>query len=277
MLTMMENRDADADASMIERLEALACRAGQAIMEVYREGAEVRSKADHTPVTIADERAEAIILKGLRSAYPDMACVSEEEISAGIGPTSTGRRFFLIDPLDGTREFISKRPEFTVNIALVEEGQPILGVVYAPAAGVVYSGRPGRATRASVDERFEAHGHEEIAASPPADPVRILCSRSHMTPETQAFLDRHANAVTCSIGSSLKFCKVAEGGADLYPRFGRTMEWDTAAGDAVLRAAGGSTLRLDGSPLSYGKRDEAGNSDYANPHFVASGRERPVR
>ena len=192
---------------------------------------------------------------------------AEESASAGNVPQSLDSRFFLVDPLDGTKEFVAGREDFTVNIALIENGVPIAGIVYAPARAVLYAGAGSAAYRAGV------HGHVEhrIPLDPQKQesPQRIVASRSHMTAQTEEWLGCRPDCSTVNIGSSLKFCLLAEGSADIYPRFGRTMEWDTAAGDAILRAAGGITETLDGKPLVYGKRNQADDEDFANPHFIA--------
>jgi len=258
---------------MLPLLEELALAAGREIMDVYARDIEVERKADDSPVTEADQRAETVILAGLREAFPDIPCVAEEEISGGRIPDALGDLFFLIDPLDGTKEFIARRGDFTVNIALIRNGVPDTGVVYAPAQGVLYSGRPGAASQAAVDDDFQLGERKAIAVSgAPGGKVRIVASRSHRTAETDEFIANYPDAEIVSVGSSLKFCLLASGTADLYPRFGRTMEWDTAAGDAVLRAAGGSTRRVDGSAFVYGKRNQADEADFANPWFIAEGR-----
>jgi 3'(2'), 5'-bisphosphate nucleotidase len=261
------------DAALVDQLQKLALAAGREIIAVMRARIAVFEKADASPVTEADRRAEAVILAGLRQSFPGVPCVAEEELSAGLLPLSLGDRFFLIDPLDGTKEFICGRPDFTVNIALVRNGIPEVGVVYAPAHQTIFAGRPGHAWTAKVSPGGEPFAARPIHVRPcPASPV-IVASRSHCTPETGAFIDRYPQAEIVSVGSSLKFCKVASGLADLYPRFGRTMEWDTAAGDAVLRAAGGCTF-VDGQPLAYGKRNQTDDADFANPWFIAMGGER---
>lgn len=262
---------AASDEAILALFERLAVEAGQAIMEVYNSEITVTDKADASPVTQADRAAEKIILEGLRAAFPDVPCVAEEETSEGIVAPDLGRAFFVIDPLDGTKEFVKRRTDFTVNIALVRDGAPEIGVVYAPCTGRFFAGRPGRA------EAFEmvdgvAVGRRQIHVREGREPLTIVASRSHLTPETEAFIKRVHAAEIVSVGSSLKFCLLAAGEADIYPRFGRTMEWDTAAGDAVLRAAGGTTHTLDGASLVYGKRNQANDADFANPHFVSSGR-----
>ena len=263
---------AASDAAILELFERLALEAGRVVMEVFHTGIQVTDKADASPVTQADHAAERVILKGLRAAYPDVPCVAEEEVAEGVDPPELGKVFFLVDPLDGTKEFVRRHTDFTVNIALIRDGAPEIGVVYAPCTGRFFSGRPGRAEAfeardgKAVSERHRIHVREG------RQPLTIVASRSHRTSETDAFIKKVAAAEIVSVGSSLKFCLVAAGEADLYPRFGRTMEWDTAAGDAVLRAAGGNTHTLDGKPLVYGKRNQAGDADFANPHFVSSGR-----
>lgn len=253
------------------QIEPLAIAAGAAIMAIYTDVIHVEEKADASPVTQADAEAEAVILAGLRRCYPDIPVVAEEACAAGHTPEDLGKRFFLVDPLDGTKEFINRRDEFTVNIALIEDGIPVAGVVYAPALGMIYAGAGTLATRRHIDAR---HAHEGGLAEPiavrrqPASRVAVA-SRSHADSATAAWLDKNHVYDTISVGSSLKFCLVAEGRADVYPRLGRTMEWDTAAGDAVLRAAGGSVRAIGGAPLFYGKRNQTDDVDFANPHFIA--------
>lgn len=249
------------NASLVNRIRDLAEEAGAAILEVYHhDDPGARQKADRTPVTQADLRAEAVILRGLAEVTPDIPVVAEESVAAGRVPTLTGRPFWLVDPLDGTKEFLSRNGEFTVNIALVEEGVPVLGVVHAPAAGLTYVGTPGQAQRYA-----DGDGHSlAVVPAPPAG-FRALVSRSHLDPQTKEWLAGITVSSFVAAGSSLKFCRIAEGAADVYPRFGRTMEWDTAAGHAVLRAAGGAVTSPSGDSLRYGK------PDFANPPFVAYG------
>lgn len=244
---------------MKHELIAIARDAGALILPLFRAGVATDRKTDGSPVTQADRRAEALILRRLADAFPGIPVVAEESVSAGRVPPPS-ERFFLVDPLDGTREFLSGSGEFTVNIALVEAGVPTVGVVLAPALERLFHG--------DRDGAFE--GDRRIAVrTPPPDGLVVVASRSHRTAETDAFIARHRVASLVSAGSSLKFCLVANGSADLYPRLGRTMEWDTAAADAILRAAGGSVRTLDGAPLRYGKRDQPNDSDFANPWFVA--------
>lgn len=251
--------------------ERLALDAGRAIMRIFEAGCAVEQKADTSPVTDADRESEEIILAGLREAFPHVPCVAEEESAAGIAPAALGREFFLIDPLDGTKEFVKRRTDFTVNIALVRDGVPEIGVVLAPCSGRFFSGRPGTAETLVLGDDFNIVGRQCVSVRSAVSPPTVVASRSHNTLETDAYIAALGAAEIVSIGSSLKFCLVAAAEADLYPRFGRTMEWDTAAGDAVLRAAGGTTRTLDGKPLVYGKRNQRGDSDFANPHFIARG------
>jgi 3'(2'), 5'-bisphosphate nucleotidase len=241
-------------------------------MRIFRAGCEVAHKADSSPVTEADRASEKIILAGLREAFPDIPCVAEEEASAGILPPALEGAFFLVDPLDGTKEFVNRRTDFTVNIALVRNSRPEIGVVFAPCSGRFFSGIPGRAEVLEVTDDYTIAGRRLIVARVSTTPLAVVASRSHNTPETEAYIRSLGAAEIVSVGSSLKFCLLASAEADLYPRFGRTMEWDTAAGDAVLRAAGGMTRTLDGKPLTYGKRNQSDNEDFANPHFIATGR-----
>lgn len=257
---------------LLKSFERIALAAGRVIMEVYNGEIAVNVKDDQSPVTAADERAEALILKELKAAFPGIPVVAEEEAAAGRVPALCGGTFILVDPLDGTKEFINRRPDFTVNIALIENGVPVAGVVYAPARGVAYVGAGARAEKLTVSEDGAVTARRPIGCRPPGERLVAVASRSHNSPQTLAFLKENGITDYASVGSSLKFCLVAEGEADVYPRFGRTMEWDTAAGDAVLRAAGGTTLRPDGSHLLYGKTGQADDADFANPHFICWGR-----
>lgn len=263
------------DEAMLGVFERLALDAGREVMRVFYEGCAVDEKSDASPVTEADRESEKIILAGLRAAYPDIPCVAEEEVAAGVATPDLDGAFFLIDPLDGTKEFVNRRTDFTVNIALVRHGVPEVGVVFAPCTGRFFSGRPGKAESIDVDSDYRIVGRRPIAVREGSAPLAVVASRSHNTPETDAFIRDLGAAEIVSIGSSLKFCLLAAAEADVYPRFGRTMEWDTAAGDAVLRAAGGMTRTLDGQPLVYGKRNQASDSDFANPHFIATGKGAP--
>ncbi len=247
--------------SLVPALVALAERAGGVILEHYATGTEVRAKADASPVTAADEAAEAVILAGLAALAPEMPAVAEEKVAAGDVPDLDDGPFWLVDPLDGTKEFLSRNGEFTVNIALIEQRAPVFGVVTAPAQGRTWWGLAGEGAYAKGDDETR-----RIAARPrpPAGTVAVV-SRSHSDSETEAFLEREGVIGRIAAGSSLKFCLVAEGKADLYPRFGPTMEWDTAAGHAILLAAGGRMTTLDGRPFLYRK------PGFRNPGFIARG------
>ncbi|MFV0302036.1 MAG: 3'(2'),5'-bisphosphate nucleotidase CysQ [Paracoccus sp. (in: a-proteobacteria)] len=246
-------------------MRRLALAAGAKIMEIYdAEDFEVRAKSDASPVTAADEAADALIAAGLRAAFPDIALVTEEQAATHeVEATS----FLIVDPLDGTKEFVQRRGDFTVNIAYVEDGVPLRGVVYAPAKGrLFYTTADGR----SVEETGpfgEAPGETHpIGVNPMPDNrgLMVVASKSHRDAATDDYIARYGVRDMTSAGSSLKFCLVATGEADLYPRLGRTMEWDTAAGDAVLRGAGGEVVRFDDhTPLPYGK------PGFENPFFIA--------
>jgi len=252
----------------LARMIQLALRAGEAILAVYGTEFVVDRKADASPVTEADRQAEAIILAGLRDIAPGVPIIAEEETAAGRLPP-VSNVFFLVDPLDGTKEFLARNGEFTVNIALVRDGVPAMGVVYAPALGLLFSGGPAGAFKTTVDNGQTAPLQPVHVRTAPAT-IAATGSRTLGAGNCQAWLDRFPSTSFVTVGSSLKFCMLAEGAADIYPRFGRTMEWDTAAGDAVLRAAGGKVVTLDGRPLIYGKRLQA-EAPYTNPHFVAYG------
>jgi 3'(2'),5'-bisphosphate nucleotidase len=253
-------------ARLLDGAIPLARAAGRAALAFYGAQTGARAKADGSPVTQADLASEAEILPGLARLAPDIPVVSEEAASEGRIPATAGR-FFLVDPLDGTREFLARNGEFTVNIALIEDGAPTLGVVLAPALDRLWIGAAGLgAFRVGADGARVA-----IATRPAPDKLVAVGSRSHGGEETTRWLERFAIERFVCAGSSLKLCLVAEGEADIYPRLGRTMEWDIAAGDAVLRAAGGRVTRIDGAPFLYGKRGRAGDDDFANPHFVAWG------
>ncbi|HTU67059.1 MAG TPA: 3'(2'),5'-bisphosphate nucleotidase CysQ [Steroidobacteraceae bacterium] len=255
--------------ALIQSLIYTAQRAGGAIMAVYATDFAVHEKSDASPVTVADEAAEKIILNDLAHIAPGVPVVAEEAVSAGKVPV-IAERFFLVDPLDGTREFVARRDEFTVNVALIENGEPVLGVVFAPARRELFWGdvtqkRAGRID-ADPDGTMPSLGNAICARPAPPRGMVAVASRSHRTPETDAFLANYPVTEFRSIGSSLKFCLVASGEADLYPRVGTTMEWDTAAGQAVLMAAGGSVTTLEGAPFRYGK------PGFKNGNFVARGR-----
>ena len=255
-------------SELLEAMSDAALEAGRAAHEVYLSNFEVQRKADHSPVTAADRTAEAIILERLRRVAPGVPIVAEEEVAAGRLP-AIGSEFFLVDPLDGTKEFIQRIGDFTVNIALIRDGDPVLGVVYAPVTSGLYIGDvvAGTALRShqSTDSSRVAPREQIKVRTPPAGGVTVVISRSHSTPETETYLAGYKVAERVAVGSSLKFCLVASGQADLYPRLGPTMEWDTAAGHAVLVAAGGSVLAPGGAPLMYGK------PGLRNSSFIAAG------
>lgn len=255
---------------LLPDLEAIALAAGAAVMAVYGTDFSVSTKADNSSVTEADTRAEAVILEGLRQLSPAVPVVAEEQCAAGHYP-EIGRLFYLVDPLDGTREFIARNGEFTVNIALVENGIPVAGVVYAPALGRLYSGAAGVGAFRRDLNGTASEPRAIAVRSAPETGLSAVGSRSHGAAETERWLSAVPVSDFVSAGSSLKFGLVAEGIADVYPRFSRTMEWDTAAGDAVLRAAGGIVLGPDGAPLAYGKAVQPHDAPYANPSFIAYG------
>ncbi len=249
--------------ALVLAITKIAREAGDKILKIYEQDFDVKTKTDASPVTEADVEAEKIILKGLKELTPDIPILAEESEAAGDVPDMSGGIFWLVDPLDGTKEFIHKRGEFTVNIALVEQGCPTMGVIHIPAKNKTYFAEgPGKVWRQDGENEPEA-----IAARPaPADGLTIVASRSHRTPETDEYISKFKMAELISAGSSLKLCLLAEGKADLYPRFGRSMEWDIGAGQAILEAAGGTVETLDGTRLTYGK------DGHDNPFFVAKGR-----
>lgn len=272
---MTTEKTSFATDALMAVMQQAALDAGHAIMQFYETGCEISLKPDASPVSEADHVAEAIILKQLRAFLPEVSVVAEEEMAAGDGPVEIHDRFFLVDPLDGTKEFVLRNGDFTVNIALIENGVPVSGVVYAPVSGRLYCGSPAGAWQYDVQPDLLA-AEIRLSVRECGEQKTAVASRSHNTPETDAYLREQAIVSCVSVGSSLKFCLVASGQADVYPRFSRTMEWDTAAGDAVLRAAGGKTLTLDNQPLTYGKRNQQPESDYANPFFIAYGGSEPA-
>ena len=257
--------DAERD-DMAVALADIVLRAGPAVMEEYARRGDARAKADGSPVTAADERAEEIITSALRALRPDLAVVAEEAASRA-QPAPPGELFFLVDPLDGTKEFLSGNGEFTVNIALVQAGEPIAGAVLAPALGRLwFAGAAAHA--ATVGDSLPSRASwEPLRVRRAPERLTALASRSHADARTQEFLAKLPVGDRISAGSSLKFCVIAEGRADLYPRFGPTMEWDTAAGDAVLTAAGGVVASEDGMRLRYGKIQDL----FRNSSFLAYG------
>lgn len=251
------------DIALLDLAFSLARQAGALILTVRERGFETLRKLDASPVTEADHLAEALIVAGLRDAMPDVPVVAEEEMAAGHVPRQA-RMFWLVDPLDGTKEFAALRDDFAVCIGLVRDGKPVLGVVGAPAHGELFGGIVGRGA-----VKRDVAGERAISARrPPAEGLTVIASRSSAQhPKVAPYLAGRSVAHTMHMGSALKFCRIAEGVADLYPRFGRTMEWDTAAAQALLEAAGGSVHDADtGRILGYGK------PGYENPHFIATGR-----
>lgn len=261
-------------AGLARNLCGLALKAGVAIMAHYDSGNQiaVTHKQDNSPVTKADQDAEDIILPGLAELAPHIPVVSEEQASRGSIPKLDGS-FFLVDPLDGTKEFLNRNGEFTVNIALIENRHPVLGVVYAPAKNRMFFGfGTGKAFEIAITpssaRAFDLGSAKPISARKPAhDGLVVIASRTHRDTKTDEYLAAYNVKEFLAAGSSLKFCLIAAGEADLYPRHGRTMEWDTAAGHAVLASAGGSVCQLDGAPLLYGKVERG----LDNPFFVARG------
>ena len=251
------------DRALADALTAVVARAADAILAVAPGALRTRLKADHTPVTAADEAADAVIAEGLARCLPGLAVVSEENLARA---APLGESFALVDPLDGTKEFVAGHDEYTVNLAIVTGGSPIAGFIAAPALGLLFRGVVGR-------------GAERLTRDPGGSPVAIRCrrtpvgaltaavSRSHLDPATSAFLDRLGVAERVTCGSALKFCRIAEGAADLYPRLAPTSEWDTAAGHAIVAAAGGAVTTPAGGALRYGN----GEKGFVVPGFIAWG------
>jgi len=250
-------------ASKLVTAVAAAC---QVIEDVARTTVAVREKGDRSPVTLADERAEEIVIAALEELWPDIPIIAEEQAAREGLCVAPPEQFFLVDPLDGTKEFIRGGDDYTVNVALVAKHRPVFGIVAAPRRERVWIGRAGKG---ALTGRLASDGKitdvRALAVRPAADPLVIVASRSHRNRETESYLAHYPGAETVAIGSSLKFCLVAEGRADLYPRLGPTMEWDTAAGDAVLRAAGGRVLDESGAPFAYAK------PGFRNGWFLAVG------
>ena len=253
-----------ASLATLERVAAIAREAGREILEVYGAGAVASTaKADDSPLTAADLRAHRLILQRLGELTPELPVLSEEAADIPFAVRSQWRRYWLVDPLDGTREFLSRNGEFTVNIALIEGHEPALGIVHVPVTGTTYRGLPGEG---AWRERGGAAAERLHVAARSAAPLRVVGSRSHRGDSLDAFLGRIGAHELLAIGSSLKLCLVAEGASDVYPRLGPTSEWDTAAAHAVLLAAGGAVSALDGTPLAYNTREQL-----LNPFFVAFG------
>lgn len=262
----MKNHSPSANALILAEIAQIA---GLKIMQVYATEFSANAKADLSPVTIADEQAEILILGGLRKYFSGIPVIAEESAAAGKIP-KVAEEFFLVDPLDGTKEFLSRNGEFTVNIALIKNGVPVLGVVYAPALSRMFLGEAGvgahQCSLAVTDQLSNANWQSINVRELPKEGATVLASRSHRDAETEAYLATLNVKKIIGAGSSLKFCTIAAGEADIYPRFGRTMEWDTAAGHAVLLASGGKVNCTDHKPLRYGKSERG----FDNPAFIAS-------
>jgi 3'(2'), 5'-bisphosphate nucleotidase len=251
------------DARLLSGVVALARHAGDAILAVYGEQFEVTNKADQSPLTLADTKSHEIIVQGLRALTPDVPVLSEEASDIPYSERRQWQRYWLVDPLDGTKEFVSRNGEFTVNIALIDGHDPVLGVVHVPVSDTTYTGARG----AGATRQLGREPAIPIRTTVPAPtPLRIVGSRSHRDAVLDRYLPRLEPYQLVAVGSSIKFCLVAEGSADFYPRFGPTSEWDTAAAQAVVEAAGGRVLQTDGQPLRYNAKAEL-----LNPHFLASG------
>jgi 3'(2'), 5'-bisphosphate nucleotidase len=250
------------DTALREAVIDLAREAGAAIMEVYRQDFDVEHKDDRSPLTQADLASHRIICEGLRTLTPDIPLLSEESAQLPWDVRREWKKYWLVDPLDGTREFVKKNGEFTVNIALIDNHDPVFGVVQTPALDVLHWAATGVGA-------FRREGNEDVALStrrPALSPLRVAASRSHLDERTAGLLQRLGDIEAIGLGSSLKFCRIAEGRLDFYPRFGPTSEWDTAAAQVLVEAAGGSVLDLDGRPLRYNTKDSL-----LNPFFLVLG------
>jgi 3'(2'), 5'-bisphosphate nucleotidase len=260
--------EGEAAARLIEPLTELVIRAGQAILAVNRAAMKVDGKQDGSPVTEADLAADKIICEGLARIAPDIPSLSEERVDQASPPFRGS--VFLIDPLDGTKEFVAGRNEFTVNLALVSHGKPLLGIVGAPALGLVWRGLVGRGAERLTLTGTTIKSIEPIRTRPCpplGKPWTVAVSRSHGDPRTEAFIAKRPGAVRAELGSAVKFARVAEGAADIYPRLGPTSEWDVAAGHAVVSAAGGKVTDSGGAELHFG----LGREDFIVPEFIAWG------
>jgi len=256
------------DETLLAQFSLLALEAGAKAMEIYARDFSVTEKNDASPVTEADKLGEEIIVSGLKKLAPTIPILAEEAASEGNIP-ELGDEFFLVDPLDGTREFINRTGEFTVNIALIRHNTPVIGVVYAPAIGKIFGGSSAGAFVAKTDDKGAMLEQKPIKTRPvPAQGLTAVASRSHRSKETDDFLKTLNVADFAAAGSSLKFCLIAEGIADVYPRLGRTMEWDTGAGQAVLEAAGGRVTVFGCNDILRYRKEER---SYDNPHFIAWG------
>ena len=248
---------------LVEPIVELSIKAGAAILEVYGTEFDVQAKDDESPLTQADLASHRVIMAGLEALTPELPVISEESGLQDFETRRQWQRYWLIDPLDGTKEFVKRNGEFTVNIALIESGRPVLGVVHVPVKGVTYTGCEGVGSTLRDDAGEE---RSISVATATASPVRVVGSRSHRGASLDAMLERMGDVEMVPMGSSLKFCLVAEGSADIYPRLGLTSEWDTAAAQAVVEQAGGAVIELDGKPLAYNAKE-----DILNPHFLVLG------
>jgi len=247
--------------SLLDKVLEIADTASRKVMEIYQTDFEVQTKDDNSPITAADIASHHVIVDGLKALTPDIPILSEESANAPWDERKGWTRFWLVDPIDGTKDFTNRTGEFTVNIALIENGEPVMGVVTAPALEEAYWGIKGQGAW-----KREADGStRKLEVANPPKAVRAVASKNHMNEETSTFIEQLGDHELVQAGSSLKFCRIAEGQADIYPRLGPTCEWDTGAAHAVLVAAGGKVTQLDGTPLAYGKED------VLNPYFVASG------
>ena len=249
-------------SSQLDALIQIAITAGKEIMAIYSNDFSVADKHDNSPLTAADLAAHHSILAGLAALTPDLPVLSEESAAVPFSERQSWQRYWLVDPLDGTKEFIKRNGEFTVNIALIDTGEAVMGVVHVPVTGLTYAGEKNRGAFIR-DNGSDLPIH---VAQPATQPLRVVGSRSHAGDSLQALLTRLDDYELVSMGSSLKFCLVAEGKADFYPRLGPTSEWDTAAAQAVVEAAGGKVVTLDGKPLRYNTKDAL-----LNPHFLVYG------
>ena len=248
-------------SSILPEVLKIADAASEKVMSIYMTDFKVNYKADESPITAADIASHNVIVEGLSNLSQDIPILSEEGAEIPWSERKHWQRFWLIDPIDGTKDFTQRTGEFTVNIALIENGEPILGVVTAPALAEAYWGLKGEGAY-----KRDNTGHvQRISVAPPGEAKRVVASKNHLNEDTKAFIDKLGAHELVQAGSSLKFCKIAEGHADIYPRLAPTCEWDTGAAHAVLSAAGGKVETLEGKPLQYGKED------VLNPHFIASG------
>ncbi|ROU02202.1 3'(2'),5'-bisphosphate nucleotidase [Marinobacter sp. R17] len=249
------------NSSLLPEVVRIAEAASAKVLDIYETDFSVDHKADKSPITEADIASHHVIVEGLQSLTPEIPILSEESANAPWDERKHWTRFWLVDPIDGTKDFVNRSGEFTVNIALIENGEPVMGVVTAPALDEVYWGLKGE----GAWKRNGAGETRQLSVVEPPQSKRVVASKNHLNDDTRAFIEALGEHCLVQAGSSLKFCRIAEGEADIYPRLGPTCEWDTGAAQAVLEAAGGKVRKLDGSPIEYGKED------VLNPFFVASG------